>query len=273
MIRSKKEENLLQHAGGSVLENHSDGTEQQQNEINIQIAYDMAEEGISNMNEELTGTEITSDVAFQQDLIRSHTETLSLATTLDSTIYNTPMTSCSAFDVYLTATEGSSYSLGEQIVGYDEKTVSDYKLSTESKDNTANERRAQLLRSEPDLSHRDLHLSSRCGGKGGERFGNSGKFSPKKSTDSSASSKDEKHETKKDEKHEIKNLKPNGLLKVHVPDDSHSMKKGIMGGTKAILIQKDLTLKNIRKYSTTPTSFAYIWQSYLSNNSSSLKTN
>jgi hypothetical protein len=236
MMRNRKSDgNLNNHPCIQNTESQSGETERHQNEINIQIANDMAD-GCLQGNQAVsyvTGENNSASAGnlVQQELVRSQTETMSLATTLDSTIYNTPMTSCSGFDVYITAAEESSYSLGGHSVGFDNKIASDYQLSTESKDNTANERRAQMLRSEP-----DLHLSSRCG-KGGERIGESRKYSPKKSTDSSASSKDEKPESTCD-KSEIKKFKPNGSLKVQVPDDLHSLKKGIMGGTKAIFIQK-----------------------------------
>jgi hypothetical protein len=162
MIRNRKSDgNLNNHPCIQNTESQSGETERHQNEINIQIANDMAD-GCLQGNQAVsyvTGENNSASAGnlVQQELVRSQTETMSLATTLDSTIYNTPMTSCSGFDVYITAAEESSYSLGGHSVGFDNKIASDYQLSTESKDNTANERRAQMLRSEP-----DLHLSSRC---------------------------------------------------------------------------------------------------------------
>lgn len=172
-----------------------------------------------------------------KDLIRSQTETMSLATTLDSTLYNTPMTSFSGFDVYLTAEEGSSYSLSRKSNGgLNEHVTSDYQISSESKDNTENERRIQLQGSEPNLVVKSAVNAFKRSGKGGERIGESGKYSPKKMADVPVTTKKEKKDHVKTN-HEQNNVKQNGSLKVHVPEFPEDDRRHA-GGTKAILIQK-----------------------------------
>lgn len=233
---------MEEHGNASTVSDQREQMEQRQNEINHLIADEMSDSKASKRN---------STCDNFQHLIRSQTETLSLATTLDSTLYNTPMTSFSGFDVYLTAEEESSYSMNRQI---NKTMLSDNQISTESKDNTENERRIQVQRSEPNLAVRSAVDAFKRSGKGGERIGQSGKFSPKRSgkgnerigqsgnlsmnkmIDSSARPKIGKTENVNNNC-EHNNFKSNGSLKVHVPDFKEDTKRAI-GGTKAILIQK-----------------------------------
>ncbi|KAK3096006.1 hypothetical protein FSP39_021887 [Pinctada imbricata] len=162
----------------------------------------------------------------------SPTDTCSDATTLSAAFYGTPYTSLSGFDVYMTAFEDSLYSIDripiKREMSKDEPEQQDVKITVN-----------------PIMVTNAVASTSSPKGKGGERMKDSGKCTPKKSAFTSPKKSTEmKHSTSTEstEKSQNESIKTqNGSIKTsntNNSDDMSKFKKGLLGGTKAILIEK-----------------------------------
>jgi hypothetical protein len=151
------------------------------------------------------------------------TPTESVAT--ESALYETPFTSVSGFDVYLTAFEESSHSLDK---------VLKFNNLTEIPAAASN---FKPLKDSMSMRESELFQSQKAqprGGKGGERLGSTGKCTPKKTMPSPPKSLPVTgREGEKTPSEKSKNS--NGSLK---SGSFRAISKGIKGGTKALLIQK-----------------------------------
>lgn len=151
------------------------------------------------------------------------TPTGSVAT--ESALYETPFTSVSGFDVYLTAFEESSHSL-DKVLKFNNlteipATTSNFKPPKDP----VSIRESELFQSQKPQSR---------SGKGGERLGSTGKCTPKKTMPSPPKSLPVPgYEGSKIPP--VKSKNPNGSLK---SGSFQAISKGIKGGTKALLIQK-----------------------------------
>ena len=162
-----------------------------------------------------------------RELVRADTPSESVAT--ESVLYETPFTSASGFDVYLTAFEESIHSI-DKVLKLDNLIEIPAAASKpdQSRDVTAH----QELPPKPQSK----------GGKGGERLGTTAKCTPKKTMPSSPQkSADTSCREPNEETPSHKPKTPNGSVNSERFGNLKAITKGIKGikgGTRALLIQK-----------------------------------
>lgn len=158
---------------------------------------------------------------------RTDTPSESIAT--ESALYETPFTSASGFDVYLTAFEESSHSL-DKVLKLD--SLIEIPATTSSSVRPIKEVMAKRDSELP------IQKPQSKGGKGGERLGSTGKCTPKKTMPSPKKEPDARNEEPTTKSPPQNPKTPNGSVKSERSGNLKAISKGIKGGTKALLIQK-----------------------------------
>lgn len=158
---------------------------------------------------------------------RTDTPSESIAT--ESALYETPFTSASGFDVYLTAFEESSHSL-DKVLKLD--SLIEIPATTSSSIRPIKEVMAKRDSELP------IQKPQSKGGKGGERLGSTGKCTPKKTMPSPKNEPDTQNEEPMTKSPPENPKTPNGSVKSERSGNLKAISKSIKGGTKALLIQK-----------------------------------